>query len=245
MQLVGILHALVDLDGIVRLVRLAGLGRHHDDAVCGTRTVDCGGGGILQDFYGLDVGCVHVRQSVGDGIAVDYHQRGTVRRNRTCSAHADYRHDTDLGGGVADGETCNLSLEGGSDIRDRNVDQGSVAFEFGDGTCQVGFRLGSVTYDDDIFKDIVIHFETHVDSSRIACDPLLAAISKAGEFKYGIGRRNIDGIIAIYIGSCSDGGTLDHHGRSDQRAFIIGNHSPDSMALSSHDQGEKRHYKRQ
>ncbi len=231
-QLIGPLDALIELDRVFRLVGRTALGSYHDNAVGGTRTVDGGRGGVLQNFDRFDVGGVDVGQRQRAGESVDHHQRLAVGRDRAGAAHADRGGDTHLRGGIVDLKTGDLALQGGRQVRCGTVGDG-VAVEFRNRTREVRFHLGTVTDHDHLVQRGGFGFHRDTDFGLRADRDLLGAITHEGEDQYGIVIRNRQFERSVQTGgNARRGGVAQHDGDTHHGAFAIGDHSSYRTLLS-------------
>ena len=207
------------------------LGGDQDDTVTGLRTVDGGGGGILQDLHGFNHGRIQI---------VDLVHLQTVHDEERSQARTGVRRDTaDADGGtltrrtgiVEDLDTGGLTLEGGCGIGGGAVHQ-FLGADGCHGTGQVALALNTVTDDHRLLDELVVFDEDKVDFVLVADGNHLAGVADARHLDVGSG-RNVQTVRTVQIGNCSDGSIADDdHGGSDNRsARRVNDLSPDCLVL--------------
>ena len=224
-QLVGVgLYAHAAAVRHARGVALALLGRDHDYAVRGARTVDRCRRGILEygerlDVVGIDrlerVG--HTRAAVrGDGHAVDHDQRIVRGIERCGAADADRRTRTGTSVTGNDVYARHLALE---HVLGR-YDGSAVELLGLDGYDRSGHVVlldRTVADDHHVVDAHGILFERESGEQRRRGYQLDGLVADVADLDHRFGRGHTDGIVAVDSGRDAVGRTLLDHGRSQNR----------------------------
>ena len=201
------------------------LGGHEDDAGRTFRTVDGGGGSILDDGDGLHVGGVDVLEVTFH--AVDQHERAAAV-DRVAAADVERGGLARTAGGGGDVQAGDGALQHMGHV------QGGTVLEFvrlhdRHGAGQVGLFLRTVTDHDQLVKLLELFLERHVDDGIAAYLHLHGLIAQGGEDQRvaGIGR---DGVAAVEIRRRADGGSFhEDAGAGDRIAGGIGHLAADDV----------------
>ena len=206
-------------DAGVAVVGSAALGGDEDDTVTCLRTVDSGGGSVLQDLHGLD----HGRIEVLDVIhlqTIDDEERSDRTGVRGITADTDRSTLTRSTGGVDDLDTGSLTLEGGGSVR-----RGAVLQVFrahgGDGTGQVALLLDAVTDNHGLFEHLSVLLEDDVVIGLAPDDESLALVADALDGDVGSG-RDTQGESSVNVRGCADAGITDHSDSSANDGLTAG-----------------------
>ena len=221
---VGDAHGLFLLGALLRV--------DQDHAEGGLRTVDGGGGGVLQDGDRLDVIRVDVVQR-GDLDVVEQDQRGGGTVVGTdLAADADDGVGTDLSRTDTDVQARSSTLETTSDIGDRTALELLGCVDRGDGTGQVRFLLLAETDDDGVLEHLRIFCQDDVNDPAAGHGDLLGLVADAGELKCTIGGY-VDGIGTVDVrrGSVRRSNN-DHVGTYDRLVVLIDHLTGDGNVLS-------------
>ena len=190
-----------------RVSFLAGLGGDEDDAVTCLRTVDGGGGGILEDLHGLDHGRIEVLDVV-HLQAVHDEERSDVAGVGGVTADTDISTGTRSTGGVDDLDTGGLALEGGGGIRRGTVLQ--VVRTYGShGAGQVTLPLHAVTDDHGLFQHLGILLEDDVVGGLVGDREGLGLVTDALHVHGGPGGDG-QGESTVDVGGCTDTRVADN-----------------------------------
>ena len=222
------------------LVLATVLGGDEHDTVTGLRTVDGGGGGILQNLHGFDHGRIEV---------VDLVDLQTVHDEERAEAGAAVGGDTaDADGGtftrgagiVEDLDAGGLALEGGGGIGSGTVHQ----FLGADGRHRAGeiaLALHAVTDDDSLIDEFGVLHEDKCEFGSVADRDHLAGIADAGYLKVGSG-RHIQTERTVRVGNGTDGSIADddHGGSDDRSARTVNNCSSDCPVLRGSDESAQK-----
>ena len=159
-------------DGAV-LVRVLAtvLGGDENDTVTGLRTVDGGGGGVLQDLHGLDHGRIEV---------VDLIDLQAVHDEERAEAGAFTRS----AGIVEDLDTGGLALEGGGGIGGGAVHQ-FLGADGRHGAGKVALALHAVTDDDGLVDELGVFDKDEVEFGLVTDRNNLAGIADTGHLEVG------------------------------------------------------------
>ena len=140
---------------------LTGLGGDEHDTVTGLRTVDGGGGGVLQDLDGLDHGRIQILDVV-HLQTIDDEERSDVAGVGGVTADTDVSALARSTGGVDDLDTGGLALQGGG-----GVGGGTVLQVLGTDRChgagQVALALDAVTDDDGLIQEFSVLDEDELE----------------------------------------------------------------------------------
>ena len=175
------------------LALLRGL-RSDDDYTIGTgRSVNGGGGRILQDLYGSDVG--RVQFAVRTFHAVDDEQRGVAAVDGTVAAkhHADALVDVTVG--TDDVQTRNLALEGLHDVVGRTL-YDVFALYRRNGTGEVALAHRTVTDDHQLVEGFLVTRKGDVDDSTPGNGNGGCRVTHKGESQGSVG-RHIDAVPSV------------------------------------------------
>ena len=172
-------------DGAVLVLVLATvLGGDENDTVTGLRTVDGGGGGVLQDLHGLDHGRIEVVDLIDLQAVHDEERAEAGAAVGGDTADADGGTFTRSAGIVEDLDTGGLALEGGGGIGGGTVHQ----FLGADGRYRAGeiaLALDAVTDDDGLVDELGVLDEDEGEFSLVAYRDHLACIADAGHLEAG------------------------------------------------------------
>ena len=217
------------------------LSRHDDNARHGPRTVDGGGGAVLQDVETLDIVGVQARDGGGDqrvgvtggkALGVHFHDilhdhavhhpergGGTVDGGRT--ADADLRSRTEGAGNVLDGNTGHTAFQGAGDVSDT----GDVRFggvHLGGGAGEHTAVDGGHTGHDRLLEDLGIRFQGDTDLVPDRDDRFFEAHEGYNEILRILGHF-VQDKVTVQIRKRSDLGlALHRHERSDDRFTVVG-----------------------
>ena len=198
-----------------RVSFLAGLGGDEDDAVTCLRTVDGGGGGILQDLHGLDHGRIEVLDVVHLQTVHD-EERSDGAGVRGVAADTDGCTFTRSTGRVDDLHTGGLALEGGGSVGRGAVLQ-VVRTDGSHGTGQVTLPLHAVTDDHGLFQHLGIILEDDVVGGLVGDREGLGLVTDALHVHGGPGGDG-QGEGTVDVGGCTDTRVADNsNGRADDR----------------------------
>ena len=219
---------------------LAPVGGDDDDTVRGAGTIDGGGGGILQDLDGFDVGGVDVLDAHRGGHAVHDVQRvGVVQRTDTADADAGLRSRV---AGRVDVHAGDAALEGGHHVEGRTV-LDILHGNDRDGTGEVALALGRVTDHDHLVQHLVIFLE-HDAHALLRLDGN-SRVAETGDLQVGA-LADIDGELSIGIGNDTVVRRhFDQGGAGNRFTVFVENGTSDCYGLRhGQDTGEERqgHY---
>ena len=220
------LHAVAGLSAL-------GGDQHHTES--SARTVDRGGGGILQDGDRCDVLRVEVGQVV-DRNAVDHVERGgrTAVGQGTDTTDHDGRLGVDVTVDVEDGQTGDSTLQGFAHAGRRLALEGLRDVDGRDGAGQVGAALRAVTDHDGFVEEFGVICQNDVDHSAAGHGDLLGLVADAGKRKCTVGGY-VDGVGTVDIRRSSCGrSNNDHVGTYDRLVVLIDHLTGDGNVLSQH-----------
>ena len=210
-------HISVKGDGRLLLAGLALAGGHEHDTVGGAGAVDGGGGGILKNINGFDVGRVEVIQ-VAAGNTVDDDERAGVAVGAE-TADGDVVAGTRHTAGLDDVHTRNGAVEGSERVGGAHL----LDFLAGDvdrGTREESLLLGTVTDNDGFLEHFVVLLEDDVEDALIADLEGLALVADALDGDRG-SCRNTERECAVQIGCGADACVTDHgYSRADDRLLV-------------------------
>ena len=213
------------------------LGRDDDDAGGSLRTVDGGGGGVLQDLDRLDVMGRH--QGVDAGV--HDHTVHDIQRSRG----VDGGRTADPGGSTlrtrstvdAHVHTGDAALEGGEYVRGRDLGY-LLHVDDADRAGEVGLLFRHVTGHDDVIQEFGGFVQDDVDD-RPAVDVFFNGhISDRRKLEDGIPCDVHKGILAIEVGDCTSGRPLDDHAGPDEGLPVVVNDRTADITLGV---GAQRH----
>ena len=231
-------------DGTV-LALGAALGGDEHDTVAGLRAVDGGGGGVLQDFHGLD----HRRIEVVDVLNLQ-----AVHDEERAEAGAAVGGDTadaDRGtlargaGSVEDLDAGSLALEGGGGVGGGTVSQVG-GLDGCHGSREVALLLDAVADDDRLFQHLGIVFEDDVEGGLVAHHDRLALVADTLDGDGGAG-GDVQRERTVDVGSRTDLRVAhDHDGGADDRQSAgVNDRTADGAGLCeclrASAQGEEQH----
>ena len=213
---------LVVVEDVAVLVLVLGavLRCDENDTVTGLRTVDSGGGGILQNFHGFDHGRIEVVDLVDLQTVHDEEraEAGTAVGGDT--ADADGSSFTRGTGIVEDLHAGGLALEGGGCIGRGTVLEFGLA-DRGHGSGEVALALHTVTDHDGLFEHLVILFEDDVEDALVADGDGLSLVADALDGDACSG-GNAQRESAIQICGCANARIADHGDGSADDGFSAG-----------------------
>ena len=205
----GFLDTAVGLEFHGGLVPGTGFGGDHDDTAGSGRTVQGGGGSVLQDGDGLDV--VGVEGAAGD--AVHHIERTGACGDGAGTADADVGVVTGLAGAVHDHDAGHLALQHVTYVVGAHVAEFLTAHR-DDGAGEFRFLLRGVTQDNDFVEGLGVRAEGYVDDGAAVDRFRNADITQGGERDRGVrGRLDHEFTVVIGNGSVSAG---EHDARPDE-----------------------------
>ena len=214
------------------------LGGHQDDTVTSLRTIDGGGGGVLQDLDGLDQGRIQILDAIHLQTVHD------VERAKAGGGVGGITTDADGGAGTRgtvgdDADTGGLTLQGGGGIGRGTVHKVGLA-DGGDGTGKVALFLDAITDDHRFINEFRILDEDEAEIGLVANRNGLVGIADAGNVDVGAS-RDIETENTVHVSHGTNGSVADNdHGGSDDRsAAFIDNRSADGAVLGGSDRTQE------
>ena len=213
--------------GDVHLALGSRFGRHEDHAERTAGTVDGGRRGVLEHRHAGDV--LRVDRLEVTLNAVDQHQRTAARADRPRTADVDRRGTRRLAVAHRNVEVGNGTLQ-----RTRNARVGAFgelpAVHLVDGADQVAALDGAVTHDDDLFEDLLVFTQGHIECAP-GTDRLFGGLeAQVHEDERRIVPGKRERIPAVGIGRRTHDGVLHQYTHAGQRlAGLIGDTAHDGM----------------
>ena len=205
-----------EIIGNARGTLVALLGGYEDDSVGRTGSVDCAGGGVLEDLDALDIGRVEEVDTAFDGHSVhDIERVGIV--DGTGTADADAGRFARLSGICRDVDAGCEALEGRIDADGSGLGE-VFGGNLGDGGRHDALFLYAVADNDYVVEHFSVLFEDDVDHGA-ACDiDRLGLIAYRGYDECGVG-CNVRGEdeCAVEVRGGTRAGSFDHDRGSDDR----------------------------
>ncbi len=205
------------------------LGGDHDNAVGAGRTVDGGGGGILQDLDTLDVGGVDEVGIVAYLHTIDHIERRSIAVDGADTADAD--------GGLAvrrtvlhgDLHTGGSTLKGLADVLGHALHHGGL-IDGGDRTRDVALLHRTVTDDHNVLKGAAVFLER--DGHAVLGGHILRKITDERNVQLRT-RRNINREVTVEVGDGAVGrSAMNDVGSGHRFPEVIQHLSPDDHILS-------------
>ena len=230
----------VELDGELGAL-LGALGRHDDDAVGASGTVDGGRESVLQHVDGGDFG----GGDVIDGLyreTVDDVERGAVLSDGTAAAHANLDIRVRVAFRRDDGDTGHLTGEslghGGHGLLGE-----LVSAHGGNGAEEVAALDRRITDHDDFVEERLVRGQDHVDLSAALDGDHLIGEADEREHQIDCVVRDGDRIIAVKTGGNADGSAFHEDAGPDQGlAALVGHNTGNGiLAVEAH----RRHHAEQ
>ena len=219
-----------DLHGL--LLTRAFLRVDQDHAEGCLRTVDGGGGGVLQHGDRLDVVRVDEVQR-GDLHVVEQDQRGGGTVVGTdLTADADDGVGTDFGGTDTHVQTRRSALQTAADVRDRTALQLLRSVDRCHGAGQVRLLLRAEAHDHGVLKHQGVIRQDGVDHPAAFDRHLEGLVADAGKLQGAVGRR-VDGIATVDARRRAGGCSCHHHvGTYDRLVVLVHHLTGDGHVLS-------------
>ena len=220
------------------LALLTGLGGNEDNTVTGFGTVDGGGGGILEDFHGLD----HFRIQILDVFhlqAVHDEERSEVTGVRGVTTDADVGVGARSTGSLDDLHTGGLALEGSRGAGGGTILQ-IIRAHGSHGTREVALLLDTVTDHDGLVEEFGVFLEDDVEDGLVGRRERLIGIADAGHVDAGTSRNvQLEGAVDISHGTNRRIADHNDRGPDNGRARSIGNRSADSAVLGGRNRSQQ------
>ena len=232
-----VLLTVVSVVGKDRTAFLTLLGGHEDNAVRSTRTVDGGGGGVLEDVDGLDVGGVQGAQAAARDAVDDVQRLGIADGAHTADVHLEAL--ARLTGTLGDGDARALALEsaeGRGGVEFREV----VALHLDRGPGEELLLLDTVTDDHRLGQLVQVGFQDDVHDGTAVDGDFLAGVAEDFHGEDAVG-RSLHRVLAVDVGRGPVGRSLDDdRGERDGFAVLaVSDGSRDGLVLRAGSQREK------
>ena len=214
MQLISVFKSLIELKRIFRFVRRTALCRHHNHSIGSTWTINSSRSRIFQNFNRLHIRSIDRRQTTGYGKSIYDNQRFTICGNGTRTAYPDRRSHTHFRCLIRNRQSSHSTLQGSSDITHRSINQ-LLTFQLWNRTCQMRFRLCTVTDYHNIIQHLRIFFQRHIHNCTFANRFRLINVTDIRINQNCLGIRNLNGVFTFSVRhSTGRNGSVFHCHRS-------------------------------